>query len=663
MAAQSVRCGLMALLLALLPFGSVLAADYPPLKFVEKSAAAGLPNAPKSTFGLSVGDLNGDGWMDVFANNHALRNSIFLNDPDRPGRFREVHRQVDAEHFWDTREAPGKPLRAWRDTHGATWMDFDNDGDQDLLITTGVCCDPDFFINDGGLLYHRTDQLGLGNNSDREGRSSLWYDSNGDGLLEMSFITSFTTSWRDQAGGQFFEDPATNFHCARNLYGVQVDITGDPNLEMLCITSGGQFAKVWDVSTRPFRLAWDALPNVQAVNDVVLGDFDNNGRTDMLLLKGALRPSDLTTFARPEQGKWGIEALVVSTGRGFSFRTAGTLEVHLNWNATFKNFSNVNIGSGAVNPADELSFVLDPSDPRVVGVPARTPDLREVGIGYDPGTGTWHFDVYEGGANFLNAYLVVTSNAPISNVVTRGFGDSYNRPKPATLLSNTPQGVVDATAASGLSGPLPCASGVAGDFDNDMDLDVYLVCRSGTQNLPNVLLENDGRGRFTVVPDAAGAGGITGLSFTDQAGNGDSVVSLDYDNDGRLDLMVANGLNLFPAPKTGYPAGGPYELFRNTGWARNWLQIDLVGTRSSRDAIGARVYVDAGGVRQFRQQDGGLHRWSQNAKRMHFGLKGNTRATVTVHWPSGTVETFPNVASKRIYRITEGSGIEAIFPN
>src|SRR5690606_20597404 len=144
------------------------------------------------------------------------------------------------------------------------------------------------------------------------------------------------------------------------------------------------------------------------------------------------------------------------------------------------------------------------------------------------------------GVKFLNAYLVVTSNAPITDITTRGFGDAYNKPKPAVLLSNTAQGVVDATAASGLSGPLPCVSGVAGDFDNDMDLDVYLVCRSGTQNLPNVLLENDGRGRFTVVPNAAGASGITGLSVTDRAGNADSVVTLDYNRDGRLDLMVAN---------------------------------------------------------------------------------------------------------------------------
>jgi hypothetical protein len=464
----------------------------------------------------------------------------------------------------------------------------------------------------------------------------------------------------DQHSGQFVEDTTTNFNCSRNLYGVEVDLVGDPNLEMVCVAPGGTFARVWNVSTRPFRNVSAALPEVVDVSDVVLGDFDRNLRTDMLLLKGALRPSELVTFSRPGQGKWGIETLIVSKGRGFSFRTAGTMEVRLNWSGTFKNFTNVNIGAGAASPPNELSFVLDPNDPRVIGTPPRTEGIPEVNIGYDPGTGIWTFDVYPG-IKFLDAYLTITSNGPISNVTTRNYNTGYDKPRPATLLSNTGQGIVDGTVAAGLSATLPCASGVAGDFDNDMDLDVYLVCRGGAQNLPNVLLENDGRGVFTVIPGAGGAAGITGLSVTDRAGNGDSVVSLDYNLDGRLDLMVANGLNLYPRAKPGFPAGGPYELFRNQSWVRNWLQIDLVGTGSNRDAIGARVYVDAGGVRQFRQQDGGFHRWSQSFKRLHFGLKTNSRADITVRWPSGVEETFPNVTSKRIYRITEGGGIQAVF--
>jgi hypothetical protein len=630
------------------------------ISFIEASNAAGLPNNITPTYGLSVGDINGDGLPDVFVNNHALRNSIFRNSLVTPGVFQDVHRQVDAERFWETRDAPDKSIRAFRDTHGAAWMDYDNDGDQDLLITTGTCCDPDFFVNDAGLLYQRTTDLGLGNNSDRGGRSSVWYDSNGDGVLEMSFITAFTATWLEQAGGQFVEDSSANFNCSRNLYGVEVDFAGDPNLEMMCVAPGARFTRAVDVTRRPFRnVAW-MLPDMVNVMDVVLGDFDGNLRTDMLLLTGALRPSELVSFSRPGQGKWGLEALIRSQQRGFSFRTTGTVEVSLNWNGTLKDFTNVNIGAGAVSPQNEMSFVLDPNDSSVVGTPPRTAGIPEVNISYDPGTGAWTFDVYPG-SKFLDAYLTITSNAPLSNLTMRNFNNVYDGPHVPTLLSNTTQGVADATSGAGLTTPLRCPSGVAGDFDNDMDLDVFLVCTGGAQNLPNVLLENNGHGVFTMVPGAGGAAGITGMSVTERAGNGDSVVSLDYDRDGRLDVMVANGLNLYPQGRPGNPVGGPYELFRNQSWVRNWLQIDLVGTQSNRDAIGARVYVDAGGVRQFRQQDGGFHRWSQNHKRLHFGLKTNSRADITVRWPSGLEETFPNVASKRIYRITEGDGIQAVF--
>jgi hypothetical protein len=198
---------------------------------------------------------------------------------------------------------------------------------------------------------------------------------------------------------------------------------------------------------------------------------------------------------------------------------------------------------------------------------------------------------------------------------------------------------------------------VAGDFDNDMDLDIYLVCRGGARNLPNMLLENDGAGVFAAVADAGGAEGITGLSVTDSAGNGDSVVTLDYDVDGRLDLMVSNGLNLVHSEQT----GGRHELFRNETAAGNWIQIDLVGTASPRDAIGAKVYVDAGDIGQFREQNGGFHRWSQNHKRLHFGLADNDTATVTVRWQNGTEEAFEDVVANGVYRITEGEGIETIF--
>jgi hypothetical protein len=630
------------------------------MRFVEASDQAGFPGGIAPTYGLSVGDLDGDGAPDLFLNNHQLRNSIFRNDADNPGVFQEIHREVDAESFWEE-PMRGRPSRAFEDVHGAAWMDFDNDGDQDLLITTGACCDPQFFVNDGGLLYNRTEAWGLGGDIDGEGRSSIWYDSDGDGDLELAFMTVDSAGWLRPLGEQFVEDEEAGFDCSGNQYGLAVDLTGDDHPEMMCVSTGRVFARVWDVSSRPFRDVSTVMPEVHDVIDVVAGDFNGDLRTDLLLLRGALRPSELVSFDRPEEGAWGLETLHVNADRGFSFKTTGALEVRLDWNGTTDDFSNVNIGAGAMHPEDEGSFLLDPSDPDVAGTPPRSAGVREVNIGYDPGTGTWNFDVYQGGG-FLNAYLTVISDAPISDLARRNYGTGYDQPRAPTLLVNSARGLEDTTRTAGLTGVLPCASGVAGDFDNDMDLDVYLVCRGGAQNLPNVLLENDGSGTFTEVAQAGGAAGVIGLAVTDRAGTGDSVVVLDYDLDGRLDLMVANGLNLVPQDHPERPAGGPYELFNNRTTAGHWIQLDLVGTRSPRDAIGARVYVDAGGVRQFRQQDGGFHRWSQNHKRLHFGLADSVEAAITVRWQDGAEETFPNVAADQIYRVTEGVGIEAVFP-
>ena len=79
-----------------------------------------------------------------------------------------------------------------------------------------------------------------------------------------------------------------------------------------------------------------------------------------------------------------------------------------------------------------------------------------------------------------------------------------------------------------------------------------------------------------------------------------------------------------------------------------------MGVNSDRDATGARVYATAYGVTQFRVQDGRYHRWSQDAKRIHFGLASATAVDLTVKWPSGVVQTFPNVTANELYTITEG---------
>jgi hypothetical protein len=121
--------------------------------------------------------------------------------------------------------------------------------------------------------------------------------------------------------------------------------------------------------------------------------------------------------------------------------------------------------------------------------------------------------------------------------------------------------------------------------------------------------------------DVAAAAGVD----NDLDGRGIGVA--DFDRDGRLDLLQTN-------------ADQPSLLYRNVGSGLgNWVALELVGTRSNRDAIGARVTLTAGGATQVREVNGGNGYASQSSTRLHFGLGSAERVErVVVRWPSGLVE-------------------------
>ena len=91
---------------------------------------------------------------------------------------------------------------------------------------------------------------------------------------------------------------------------------------------------------------------------------------------------------------------------------------------------------------------------------------------------------------------------------------------------------------------------VSGDFDNDMDIDIYLNASTTVQNLPNTYFQNQGNGIFVVDATGAGAGG-------DDVGHGGSVSVVDFNNDGFLDLLCENGEG------QGFLSLGELELFKN----------------------------------------------------------------------------------------------------
>ena len=627
------------------------------ISFTDATDAAGVSHQSE-TFGASWGDLNGDGYPDLFVSNHRTPDSLFLNRGNGT--------------FVDT----GKQVLTWinhknGDDHGGSWADFDNDGDQDLLVSTGTGNLIQFLVNEHDALVNRTVQYGL-DTASVGGRMPVWLDFNGDHLLDV-VLTQYgkqSRVMRQNKGGGGFTDATvgTQINCFGYHYAHLFDANGDGRLDFLCPDQTLFPQKIYDTRPFPWQTLFDSsapnslFPTVPQVVDSIIADFNNDGLTDMFLLSGVQMHASSVVQGGPAT----FEAQLAGGTKGFNFDTAGSVTFKMDWNkadeGTPVDLAKIHIGSGGRHPA-AIPFTLDPTDPTVAGMPAPPAvqtDLPSMQIGFNRATQQWTLVLWTSNVDgtstpiFSVAYLQVSSTTPISSLQSTGLWPS-DKPSRPTLLLNTGSGFVDATVASGLGAAIQCASVTAGDFDNDMDVDLYLACGSGASNTANILYENLGNGTFTAVPNTGGAAGPVGVAVGSGAGTADSVVSADYDVDGFLDLFVTNGLNLRPLYY-----GGPNQLFHNNGNGNHWIEIDLVGTKSDRDATGARIYATAGGVTQLRVQNGAYHRWSQDMKRSHFGLAGNATVNLKVVWPSGTVENYTNVAADRLYRLTEKSGVAPV---
>ena len=125
----------------------------------------------------------------------------------------------------------------------------------------------------------------------------------------------------------------------------------------------------------------------------------------------------------------------------------------------------------------------------------------------------------------------------------------------------------------------------------------------------------------------------------------------DLDNDGRIDVVVEN--------IDGSPMVLHNMILHNEGTGSNhWITIQLVGTRSNRLGLGAKVRVVAGSLSEIDEVRSGGSYLSQNDLRVHFGLGSADRVDrVEVRWPSGGTQVLQNLAPDRFYIVKEGEGI------
>jgi hypothetical protein len=181
-----------------------------------------------------------------------------------------------------------------------------------------------------------------------------------------------------------------------------------------------------------------------------------------------------------------------------------------------------------------------------------------------------------------------------------------------------------------------------GDFDNDGWLDLFVANDLGQNNF---LYRNEGDGTFSPMPASA---------VESDGGRSWGCAWGDYDNDGDLDLFVANGLADSVTP----PPPEVCFLYRNSGNTNNWLLVRMIGTASNRSGIGAKVRVlatiDGTSIWQLREISGGSGWCSQNDLRAHFGLGDAVQVEkLRIEWPSGIVQEFTDVAANQILKVVE----------
>lgn len=289
---------------------------------------------------------------------------------------------------------------------------------------------------------------------------------------------------------------------------------------------------------------------------------------------------------------------------------------------------------------------------------------------------------------------IYVANDSLPNLFFRNRGDG-------TFVE---EGLLSGVAVSG-DGREQAGMGVdAGDFDADGRLD--LIVTNFAQDY-TTLYHNEGGGTFRDVSFESGLAATFGPYL------GWGVGFVDFDNNGWLDVFVANGHVHPDIAKTGTSTyrqrnqlfvntggrrfrqittevGGPMlvekssrgtafgdidndgdldvlvieiddrpTLVRNDTKGGHWVTVRLAGTKSNRDGIGAKVAIEAGGRRQIAEVRSGGSYISHNDMRAHFGLGDAARVDrVEIRWPSGLVETSRGLSPDQFYVATEGAGVK-----
>ncbi len=500
------------------------------------------------------------------------------------------------------------------------------------------------------------------------GGAAAWLDYDSDGLLDFYVANSSGTEafapagplrgalYRNLGDGTFADVTATARVGAEGLFGMGVavgdyDNDADPDL---AVTGYGRIALYQNDGEGAFR---DVTQSADVANPGKWGssaawfDYDNDGWLDLVVANylewspdrnlhcGERRPGyrsychpnkysgqTPTLFRNLQDGRF--EDVTASVGLGdrpsnglgvvcFDYDRDGWMDVFIA-NDSMPNFLFRNIDGGAF---EEIAFIA--------GVALGENGEAEAGMGVDAAD-------YDGDG-WPDLYMTHLDFE---------FDRLYRNAGDGTFL--------DATFEDGIGYKTFDVSGFGTrffDYDNDGWRDLFVanghvldnieLFHEGTRYQERKLVFRNIGGEFEEV--GARLGPALARPRVSRA-----AAFADYDNDGDTDVLVANN-------------GQALQLLRNDGGNRNnWLQVRLVGQKTNRDGIGARVTVSSEGFVQVAERTGGGSYQSAHDPRLHFGLGArNGVASVEIEWPSGQVDKIDAVASNRFLVVREGESPRA----
>jgi hypothetical protein len=393
-------------------------------------------------------------------------------------------------------------------------------------------------------------------------------------------------------------------------------------------------------------------------NGAVWADFDGDGKLDLLMTSG----NSLRLYKGSGND---IFADITSSANLTSFTAPNTISIASV--ADFNKDGNLEIVfAGGVGTSGPVNFLQSSS-----GVFSNAAGTK---LSSNPNFESWNpawVDMNNDGKIDLWIPTIRTPGQPCALYINNG----------STLTLSNP-------STTGITAPSAIVS-AWGDYDNDGFVDLFLIPFSGDSAGVAKLYHNNGNGTFT---DLANTMGLS-QAFSDVRG----VCWGDYDNDGKLDLLIScmsNPQKLFRNAGTSFVevggpagisvsanqirscmlvdydndgfldifftsnAGGPKFLLRNNGGNGNhWIGFKPVGTGNNKSAIGARIRIATGATRQIRDiQAGGTGGMTNGNLWASFGLGAVTTVdSVTVLWPNGQTEVYKNPPVDRYSTIVQGS--------